>query len=181
MRAATQPQNQRSALTPPSLLVAEATKAASPRTSSTPSAGTRVSTVASAMSEATKPASPKARIVSESEERRPRKDSPAVAWVSTQAGPATRIASRNAVQRSFPAMMRSRAAKVSCMLSEKLITMISGVMRLRNRLRRNPSHPKAPNAKTIAISGGAAATTMRERRRKNRMAIAQPSRRPTAL
>ena len=42
-----------------------------------------------------KPASPKSRIVWESENRRPRKERPAVAWVSTQAGPTTSIAARN--------------------------------------------------------------------------------------
>ena len=41
------------------------------------------------------------------------------------------------------------------MLSEKLITMISGVMTLRNMLSRKPSQPSAPSANTIAISGGA--------------------------
>ena len=41
------------------------------------------------------------------------------------------------------------------MLSEKLITMMSGVITLRNMLRRKPSHPSAPSAKTIARSGGA--------------------------
>ena len=79
-----------------------------------------------------KPASPNERIVSESEKRRPRKERPAVAWVSTQAGPTTSIAVRNAVRGSSPAMSRSRAANVNCMLSEKLITMMSGVITLRN-------------------------------------------------
>ena len=75
---------------------------------------------------------------------------PAVAWVRTQAGPTTLIASRNAVRLSTPAIMPSRAAKVSCMLSEKLITMMSGVIAFRNIFRRKPSQPSAPSAETIA-------------------------------
>ena len=42
------------------------------------------------------PASPKVRIRSDCENSSATKESPAVAWVSTQAGPTTRIASRNA-------------------------------------------------------------------------------------
>ena len=67
------------------------------------------------------------------------------------------------------------------MLSEKLITMISGVITFRNMLRRKSSQPSAPSASRIAISGGAAATIMNETRRKNRMAMTQPARKPRAL
>ena len=84
---------------------------------------------------AARPASPKVRIRSESENCSARKDIPAVAWVSTQAGPTTRTALRKAENRSSPASSRSRAANVSCIESEKLITMISGVITLRNMLR----------------------------------------------
>ena len=41
------------------------------------------------------------------------------------------------------------------MLSEKLITMISGVITFRNMLRRKSSQPSVPSANNIAISGGA--------------------------
>ena len=92
-----------------------------------------------------------------------------------------RIALRNAVRLSRPAISWSRAAKVSCMLSEKLITMMSGVITLRNMLRRNPSQPRAPSAKTMASSGRPAATIISVRRRKNSAAITPPSAKPTAL
>ncbi len=78
------------------------------------------------------------------------KDSAAVAWVRTQAGPTIRIALRKASYLLWPASMRSRAAKVSCMLSEKLITMISGVITLRNMLSRKSSQPSAPSANRMA-------------------------------
>ena len=100
---------------------------------------------------------------------------PAVPWVSTQAGPTTSTASRNAVYLSLPAISRSRAANVSCMLSEKLITMMSGVITLRNMLRLKLSQPSAPSDSRIAISGGAAAMIMNEMRRKNAIAIRQPA------
>ena len=67
------------------------------------------------------------------------------------------------------------------MLSEKLITMISGVITFRNMLRRNPSHPSAPSANTIASSGGPAATNISDRRRKKSPATTHPSANPTAL
>ena len=67
------------------------------------------------------------------------------------------------------------------MLSEKLITMMSGVITLRNMFSRKPSHPSAPSANTIARSGGAAATIMSESRRKKYPAIAHPSAKPIAL
>ena len=67
------------------------------------------------------------------------------------------------------------------MLSEKLITMMSGVITLRNMLRRKPIQPSAPSAKTIASSGGPAATIISDRRRKNSAAITQPRAKPTAL
>ena len=43
------------------------------------------------------------------------------------------------------------------MLSEKLITMISGVITLRNMLRRKSSQPSTPSASRMAVSGGPAA------------------------
>ena len=104
-----------------------------------------------------------------------------MAWVSTQAGPAIRMASRNASYLVWPAISRSRARKVSCMLSEKLITMMSGVITLRKMLRRKSSQPSAPSASRIAVSGGPAAITMNDTRRKNTMAIRQPATKPSAL
>ena len=41
------------------------------------------------------------------------------------------------------------------MLSEKLITMMSGVITLRNMLSRKPSQPSAPSDSRIATRGGA--------------------------
>ena len=41
------------------------------------------------------------------------------------------------------------------MLSEKLMTMMSGVITLRNMLRRKSSQPSAPSASRMAMSGGA--------------------------
>src|ERR1700688_65775 len=67
------------------------------------------------------------------------------------------------------------------MLSEKLITMISGVMTLRNMLRRKSNQPSAPSASTMAISGGPAPMIMNDSRRKNRMAISAPAAKPNAL
>ena len=75
-------------------------------------------------------------------------------------------------------MIRSRAANVICMLSEKLMTMISGVITFRNMLSWKPSQPSAPSDSRMAASGGAAAMIMKETRRKNRMAIRQPAARP---
>ena len=68
---------------------------------------------------------------------------PAVPWVSTQAGPTTSTAFLNAVYLSWPAIRRSRAANVSCIESEKLITMISGVITFRNMLRLKLAQPSA--------------------------------------
>ena len=108
-------------------------------------------------------------------------DIPAVAWVSTQAGPAIRSALRKAVNLSSPASRRSRAAKVSCMLSEKLMTMMSGVITLRKRFSLKFSQPSVPSARRIAIRGGPAAITMKDSRRKNKTAIMQPITKPSAL
>ena len=106
---------------------------------------------------------------------------PAVACVSTQAGPTTRMALRKAEYLSSPAISRSRAAKVSCMESEKLMTMMSGVITFRNMFRRKSSQPSAPSASRMASSGGAAAMIMKETRRKKMMAIRQPAAKPKAL
>ncbi len=151
------------------------------RTSSTPSTGTSASTATSAMAVASRPASPKVRIRSELENCKATNDRPAVPWVSTQAGPTTSTALRNASYLLSPAISRSRAAKVSCIESAKLITMISGVITLRNMLRRKSSQPSAPSDSRIASSGGAAAMIMNDTRRKNRMAMAHPAMKPMAL
>jgi hypothetical protein len=108
-------------------------------------------------------------------------ETPAVACVSTQAGPTISSALRKAVTLSSPAISRSRAAKVSCMLSEKLMTMMSGVITFRNMLRRKSSQPSAPSASRMAASGGAAAMIMNDTRRKNRIAIRQPAMKPSEL
>ncbi len=67
------------------------------------------------------------------------------------------------------------------MLSEKLITMMSGVITLRNMLRRKSSQPSAPSVSTIAVSGGPAATIMNDTRRKKMIAMRQPARNPMLL
>ena len=67
------------------------------------------------------------------------------------------------------------------MESEKLMTMMSGVITFRNMLSLRPSQPIAPSAITIASSGGAVAMMRNETRRKNRIATTQPSAKPTAL
>ncbi len=48
------------------------------------------------------------------------------------------------------------------MLSEKLMTMMSGVMTLRNIFKRKSSQPSAPSAKRMAVKGGPAAITMKD-------------------
>ena len=151
------------------------------RISRTPSTGTSDSTASRAITVAISPASPNVRIRSELENIRAMNEMPAVPWVSTQAGPTTSTASRNAWYLSFPEISRSRAAKVSCMLSEKLITMMSGVITLRNMLRLKFSQPNAPSDSRMAISGGAAAMIMNETRRKKAIAIRQPAAKPMVL
>ena len=133
------------------------------------------------MSVAIKPASPNERIKSELENCNATKDSAAVAWVKTQAGPTTSIELRNASYLVRPSSNLSRAAKVSCMLSEKLMTMMSGVITLRNMLRRKPSQPSAPSANRMAVNGGPAAMIMKDTCRKKRIAMRQPARKPTVL
>ena len=149
--------------------------------SKTPSNGTIVSTATMAMSVAMSPASPKVRIRSDVENCRAMNETPAVACVSTQAGPAMSRALRKAVNLSSPAISRSRAAKVSCMLSEKLMTMMSGVITFKKMFRRKSSQPSVPSASRMAASGGAAAMIMKDTRRKNRTAIRQPTINPSAL
>ena len=82
---------------------------------------------------------------------------------------------------SSPAISRSRAAKVSCIESEKLITMISGVITFRNMLRLKPAQPSTPSDSRIASSGGNAATIMNDTLRKNMIAMRQPARMPAML
>ena len=181
MRTAIQLQNRRSrssALSMPRTLSA---KFDSLRMSRTPSSGTPSSTTNSAIAVTIRPASPKVRIRSDEENCRAMNDTPAVAWVSTQAGPTISNALRKAANLLSPTISRSRAAKVSCMLSEKLITMISGVITLRNMLSLKSSQPSAPSASRMAASGGAAAMIMNETRRKKITAIRQPTTKPSAL
>ena len=86
---------------------------------------------------------------------------PAVPWVSTQAGPTTSTAFLNAVYLSWPAISRSRAAKVSCIESEKLITMISGVITFRNILRLKLAQPRPPTKITAIRLNRPGRLTMR--------------------
>ena len=158
-----------------------AAKPASLRMSRTPSSGTSMITATKAISVAIRPASPNVRIRSDDENCKAMNEIPAVAWVSTQAGPAMSSALRKAVNLSSPMIRRSRAANVSCMLSEKLMTMMSGVITFRNILRRKSSQPSAPSESRMAASGGAAAMIMNDTRRKNSAAIRQPARKPSAL
>ena len=58
--------------------------------------------------------------------------------------------------------------------------MMSGVITLRNMLRRKSSQPSAPSASTIAVSGGPAAMIMNDTRRKKTMAIRHPATKPDA-
>ena len=58
---------------------------------------------------------------------------------------------------------------------------MSGVITFRNMFSRKSSQPSVPSASRIAMSGGPAATTMKDRRRKNRIAMRQPAANPTAL
>ena len=67
------------------------------------------------------------------------------------------------------------------MLSEKLMTMISGVITFRNMFRLNPSQPSTPSAIRMASSGGAAAMIMNDGRRKKMIAIRQPTANPSVL
>ena len=118
---------------------------------------------------------------SESENSNATKDTIVVVWVSTQAGPTTASAPRIACGLVCPATSRSRMAKVSCIESEKEITMMSGVITLRKMLRRKSSQPSAPTEIRMATSGGAAAPSMKEMRLKNRMAMRQPATKPIRL
>ena len=138
-------------------------------------------TVNSAMTVDMIPAVAKFWIISEPENKRATKEIAAVACVSTQAGPTTRMALRKASRLLSPAISLSRAAKVSCMLSEKLMTMMSGVITFRNVLSLKSSQPSVPSASRIAISGGPAAIIMKEIRRKNTIAIRQPAANPMLL
>jgi hypothetical protein len=58
-------------------------------------------------------------------------------------------------------------ATVSCMESEKPSTMISGIMTLRKRLSLKPSQPNRPTDQMMEMTGGKAAITISEKRRKN--------------
>ena len=130
---------------------------------------------------AASPASPNLRISSESENCRAIKEIPAVPWVSTQAGPTTITAFLNAVYLSCPAISRSRAAKVSCIELEKLITMMSGVITLRNMLRLKLAQPRPPSASRMAMIGGKAAMIMNDILRKKMIAMMQPATMPRML
>ena len=59
--------------------------------------------------------------------------------------------------------------------------MINGVMTLRKMFSRKSSQPSAPTAMRMAMSGGPAATSMKDTRRKNRIAMTQPAMKPMRL
>ena len=99
-------------------------------------------TATNEMPVASTPAIPKVRISPDCEMSSAANDSNAVPCASTQAGPTTRTAKRTASALLSPSRRRMRIADTICMLSAKPITMTSGVMTLRNRLRRKPSQPK---------------------------------------
>ena len=61
------------------------------------------------------------------------------------------------------------------------MTMISGVITLRNMLSRKSSQPSEPSASRMAASGGPAAMIMNDTRRKNITAIRQPAMKPSEL
>ena len=67
------------------------------------------------------------------------------------------------------------------MLSANPITMTSGVMTLRNRFILKPSQPRRPSDQATAMTGGTAATSIRDRRRKKASAMAAPNSRPRPL
>ena len=156
-------------------------KTSSRLTSKTPNNGSSVMTVNSAMTVEIIPAAAKFWIISEPENSNATKEIAAVACVSTQAGPTTRMALRKASRLLSPQISLSRAANVSCMLSEKLMTMMSGVITFRKVLSLKSSQPSVPSARRIAISGGPAAIIMKDMRRKNTIAIRQPGRKPDAV
>ena len=72
-------------------------------------------------------------------------------------------------------------ADTICMLSAKPMTMISGVMTLRNRLSLKPIQPNSPSDHVTASTGGSAATSISDTRLKKIAAISAPKRRPSPL
>ena len=72
-------------------------------------------------------------------------------------------------------------ADTICMLSAKPITMISGVITLRNRLSLKPIQPRSPSDHVTASTGGSAATSISDTRRKNTAAISAPNSSPRPL
>ena len=149
--------------------------------SKTPSNGKMRMTAVNEIKTDKAPAMPKVRIRPDSENSSARNDSKAVPWATTHAGPTTFTANRTASQRVSPSRNLMRIADTICMLSAKPITMISGVMTLRKRLRRNPSQPSSPKDHTTASTGGNAATSINETRRKKMAAMIAPNIRPRPL
>ena len=72
-------------------------------------------------------------------------------------------------------------ADTICMLSAKPMTMISGVMTLRNRLSLKPIQPRMPSDQITASTGGSAATSISETRRKKMTAMMAPNSSPRPL
>ena len=72
-------------------------------------------------------------------------------------------------------------ADTICMLSAKPMTMMRGVITLRNRLSLNPVQPSSPSDHVTASTGGSAATSISETRRKKMTAISAPNSSPRPL
>ena len=133
------------------------------------------------MQTASAPAIPNVRISPDCENSSARNDSSAMPCASTQAGPTTWTAKRSASPLEWPSRRRMRIADTICMLSAKPITMTSGVMTLRKRLRRKPSQPSSPSDHSTARTGGRAASSISEMRLKKITAMVAPNRRPRPL
>ena len=124
---------------------------------------------------------PKVRISPDCEISSAANDSSAVPWASTHAGPTTRTAKRMASALLSPSRRRMRIADTICMLSAKPITITSGVMTLRNRLRRKPSQPRRPSDHSTASTGGRAASSISDTRLKKITAMVAPNSSPRPL
>ena len=124
---------------------------------------------------------PKVRISPDWENSSAPNDSSAVPCASTHAGPTTRTAKRTASALLSPSRKRMRMADTICMLSAKPITMTSGVITLRNRLRRKPSQPSRPSDHSTASTGGSAASSISDTRLKKITAMVAPNSSPRPL
>jgi hypothetical protein len=74
-----------------------------------------------------------------------------------------------------------RIADTICMLSAKPMTIMSGVITLRNKLSLKPIQPNSPSDHVTASTGGSAATSISDTRLKKITAISAPNRSPKPL